>query len=104
MILNVSRIGILVMVAATLAACDTRRAATGPSAPNPYAVPAQSPSAAVDGTNGYATRGASDPTVYPGPLSNVMDCSRLTLAQRQHVNVYRYGCEDLPSRDFHSEQ
>ena len=34
-------------------------------------------------------------TAYDGPRSNVMDCNSLTLAQRQFVNLYRYGCADL---------
>jgi hypothetical protein len=38
-----------------------------------------------------------DPKVYPGHLSNMMDCKRITLAQRQFINLQRYGCADIPT-------
>jgi hypothetical protein len=40
---------------------------------------------------------ASDPTAYSGERSNVMDCNALTPAQRQFINLQRYGCTDIPT-------
>jgi hypothetical protein len=41
--------------------------------------------------------GAPDPTVYPGTLSNAMNCQQLTRTQRQFINIQRYGCGDIPT-------
>ncbi len=41
--------------------------------------------------------GRPDPTVYPGHLSNAMDCNTLTPVQRQFVNLQRYGCGEIPN-------
>jgi hypothetical protein len=84
---------LVLVVAATVGACASgdRMYMAAPT-PNPYDYRA-GPSMM---TTSYVGRSA-DPKVYTGPRSNMMDCSRLTLAQRQFFPLYRYGCADLPT-------
>jgi hypothetical protein len=89
--LRLRTMALVVAVAAFVGACGGHPDPTASSNANPYDYRTE-PST----TTSYVGRSV-DPKVYSGPRSNVMDCGRLTLAQRQFFPLYRYGCEDLPT-------